>query len=69
MTTLKVRIETLEETLNRAADAWKSAESGQQTATDQSLAFASWDMMHRVLAPKRLEILRVMSGQGAIRAL
>jgi predicted transcriptional regulator len=66
MTTLKVRIETLEETLSRAAEAWKSAEAEQETAADESLAFASWDLMHRVLAPKRLEILRVMSGQGPI---
>ena len=66
MTTLKVKIETLEETLSRAAKAWKSAEAGQEAAADESLAFASWDLMHRVLAPKRLEILRVMTGQGAI---
>jgi predicted transcriptional regulator len=66
MTTLKVKIETLEETLSRAAKAWKSAEAGQEAAADESLAFASWDLMHRVLAPKRLEILRVMTGKGAI---
>lgn len=64
MTTLKVRIETMEETISRAAEAWKSGEAGQETVADESLAFASWDMMHRVLAPKRLEILRAMSGQG-----
>jgi predicted transcriptional regulator len=66
MTTLKVRIETLEETLARATGTWKSAEAGQEVVADESLAFASWDMMHRVLAPKRLEILRAMSGQGPI---
>lgn len=64
MKTLKVRIETLEETLSHAAEAWKAAEAGKEVKPEESLAFASWELMHRVLAPKRLEIVRAMTGQG-----
>ena len=67
MTTLKVRIESMADTLSRAAEAFKSAESGLLTErSSDTLAFGSWEAMHRTLAPKRLEIVRCMAGQGAM---
>lgn len=66
MTTLKVRIESLDQTLSKVAEAWKAAEAGTQEKAENALAFGSWELMHRVLAPKRLEIVRAMTGQGPI---
>lgn len=63
MKTLKVRIETLDETLSHVAEAWNAAAGGKQVEAQDQLAFASWELMHRVLAPKRLEIIRAMTGQ------
>lgn len=55
------------DTLSRAAEAWKSAELGSVVAKgEDTLAFGSWEAMHRTLAPKRLEIVRTMAGQGAM---
>lgn len=66
MTTLKVKIESLEDTLSDVAAAWKNAEAGGPFGRDATLAFGSWETMHRVLAPKRLEIVRAMTGQGLL---
>src|SRR5690606_6172550 len=66
MTTLRVKIENLDNTLSDVAAAWKRAEAGESVAASSTLAFGSWETMHRVLAPKRLEIVRAMTGQGAL---
>jgi len=66
MTTLKVKIENLEDTLSDVAAAWKHAEASRSGTASSTLAFGSWETMHRVLAPKRLEIVRAMTGQGAL---
>lgn len=66
MKTLSVRIESMDDTLAAAAAAWKDAEAGKRVAAQESLAFDSWDAMHRTLAPKRLEIVKAMAGQGAL---
>ncbi|MBP1850167.1 winged helix-turn-helix transcriptional regulator [Rhizobium halophytocola] len=63
MTTLKVKIQTLGESLSAAGKA--AAEHG-AALSPHVLAFPSWDAMHRVLAPKRLDILKVMAGQGPL---
>ena len=44
----------------RVVDAWHGAEEGELTAADAEIhiGFATWEMMVRVLSPKRLELLR-----------
>lgn len=66
MKTLSVKIESFADTLATAAAAWKGAEAGREVAAQESLAFDSWETMHRTLAPKRLEIVKAMAGQGAL---
>jgi predicted transcriptional regulator len=66
MKTLSVKIETMEETLAAAAASWKSAVTGAEVPARQTLSFDSWDAMHRTLAPKRLDIVRAMTGQGPL---
>ena len=62
MKTLTVRVETLETMSARAFDVIKTGKA-QRTA---GLGFPSYALMHRVLSPKRLEIIRIMAGQGVL---
>lgn len=66
MTTLKVKIESLDEMTSRVAAAVRQIEGEQSDGDLATLSFPSWEQMHRVLAPKRLEIVRVMAGQGPL---
>lgn len=62
MRTVVFSIRSLDSALAGFADAWKR---GQAAGTAQ-LGFATWDLMHKVLSPKRLEIVRVMTGAGPL---
>ncbi|RKE85903.1 transcriptional regulator [Rhizobium sp. AG855] len=66
MTTLKVKIESLDQTMATVADLLKAAKAGDVTGGEFSLSFPSWETMHKVLTPKRLEIVTAMTGQGAM---
>lgn len=66
MATLKVKIESLEQTMAAAAEAMKAAGSQTGFQGESSLSFPSWETLHRVLTPKRLEIVKVMTGQGVL---
>ena len=66
MATLKVRIEDLDDTLSGVGDAWRAAEREAKETRDATLAFGSWEDVHRVLAPKRLAIVRAMTGHGTL---
>ncbi len=66
MNTLTVKIEALEETMSRAASAVRQTGAVPSQDAVATLSFPSWDVMHRVLAPKRLEILKALVGQGPI---
>lgn len=66
MNTLTVKIETLEEAISQARAAVRQAEAAPPQDAVATLSFPSWDVMHRVLAPKRLEILKVLVGQGPL---
>ncbi|WJR67715.1 transcriptional regulator [Neorhizobium sp. CSC1952] len=66
MTTLKVKIETLEQSLASVSETVKAAEAGNKKPAQHTLSFPSWELLHRVLAPKRLEIVQVMTGQGPL---
>jgi predicted transcriptional regulator len=66
MATLKVKIESLDQTMTTVADAMKTAAGQMAPHGEFSLSFPSWETMHRVLTPKRLEIVRAMTGQGPL---
>ena len=62
MKTLSIRIETLE-------DVGKAVLHSVRTGKPEDaagLSFLSYDAMHRVLSPKRLEIVRAMTGRGPL---
>ena len=62
MKTLRIRIETLDDALRDVVRVVKSG-AGE---VDAGLSFPSYEAMHRVLAPKRLEIVRAMAGHGPL---
>lgn len=62
MKTLTVRIETLESFGKSIIGTMKS----NHAETSAGLSFASYAEMHRILSPKRLDIIRVMAGQTAL---
>ncbi|SMD19167.1 transcriptional regulator [Rhizobium sp. RU36D] len=66
MATLKVKIESLEETMAAFADAFRVTDLQDDQVGEYSLSFPSWDLMHKVLAPKRLDIVKAMAGQGPL---
>jgi predicted transcriptional regulator len=66
MATLNVKIESLDQTMAAVADLLKSAAAQELLGGEFSLSFPSWETMHRVLTPKRLEIVKAMTGQGAM---
>jgi len=62
MNTLTVRIESLDDVGKAVADALRNGKA----ETGAGLSFASYEDLHRILAPKRMEIVRAMAGQGAL---
>lgn len=66
MNTLTVRLSTLADTKARFLDAAKRAIAGKAVEAVPTLNFASYDDMHRVLAPSRLAIVKALAGQGAL---
>ena len=66
MTTLIVRLGTVEDVNNRLIEAARRAGAGETFEAEHSVNFASYDSMHRVLAPARLAIVKTLAGQGAL---
>jgi predicted transcriptional regulator len=66
MTTLLVRLGTVADARARLLDAVKRDLAGEEVEAVPSVNFATYDDMHRVLAPSRLAIVRVLAGQGAL---
>jgi predicted transcriptional regulator len=62
MKTVVFNIQTLDAALADFSRPWKG---GKKDATVQ-IGFQSWALMHKVLSPKRLEIIRAMTGAGSI---
>jgi predicted transcriptional regulator len=62
MKTLTVRIESLESLGQSIVHAMQV----DMPETSAGLSFASYAEMHRILTPKRLEIIRTMAGQEAL---
>lgn len=64
MKTLIVKIETLDAAGHAFVDALQSVQAGKQVKLPNSIGFASYAAMHRVLSPSRLDVVRTMAGQG-----
>lgn len=58
MSTVSLKVAGLKESLSDFRNTW---EGGRASAPE--ISFASWDVMHRILTPKRLEIIRALCGQ------
>jgi predicted transcriptional regulator len=44
----------------------KALEAGEAVEPEFLYSFPSWEALHRMLTPKRLEIVRVMAGQASL---
>ena len=66
MNTLTVRLSSMADTKARFSEAAKRALAGRAVAATPTLSFASYDDMHRVLAPSRLAIVKALAGQEAL---
>ena len=62
MKTLTVRVESLAEVAKSALAALKSGKA----EPSAGLSFASYEDMHRVLSPRRLQVIRAMAGAGTL---
>ena len=58
MSTVSLRVAGLKESLKAFRAAWETGRAG-----EPEISFASWEVMHRILTPKRLEIVRILCGQ------
>lgn len=66
MSRLNIRIETLDDIGAGFAKAWEKAAKGRGGAVSHGVSFASYEDMHRVLAPPRLAIVKTLAGQGPL---
>lgn len=62
MKTLRIRIESLED-VRRAV---LRATNSDRPESSAGLSFLSYEAMHRVLSPKRLDIVKAMTGRGPL---
>lgn len=61
MKTVRFNVQTLDAALEDFASSWK-----QDKKSKPAISFASWEVMHRVLAPNRLAIVQAMTGAGVL---
>ncbi len=66
MNTVIIRLSSMTDIKARFAAAIRSAEAGEGIEGTPSIEFASYDDMHKVLAPSRLAIVKALAGQGAL---
>ena len=66
MTTLTVRLSTIADARARVVEAGRRALAGEIVEAVPSVNFATYDDMHRVLAPSRLAIVKALAGQGVL---
>ncbi len=59
---LTIRVQSLTD----AIEAVHTALANNQPDATPGLSFPTYDLMHRILAPKRLDIIRAMAGQGPL---
>lgn len=66
MNTLMIRLGGMDDIRSRVALAAKLASEGKPVHAQPVLNFSTYEDMHRVLAPSRLAIVKVLAGQGAL---
>ncbi len=66
MNTLTIRLGGMDDIRSRVAQAAKLAAEGKAVEAEPTLNFATYEDMHRVLAPSRLTIVKVLAGQGPL---
>jgi len=66
MNTLTVRLGSIADARARFLKAAGHALAGDEREATPTLSFASYDDMHRVLAPSRLAIVKALAGQGPL---
>ena len=66
MTTLTVRLGTIDDIKARFVAAGKLALSAKAVEARPSVEFSSYDDLHRILAPLRLAIIKALAGQGPL---
>jgi len=66
MSMVTVRLSSMADLKARFAEAVHRAERGDVEEAAPSIEFASYEEMHKVLAPSRLAIIRTLAGQGAL---
>lgn len=60
--TVTIDVRTLEESLDGFSRAWKTG----KLDPAPRISFVSYDLLHKVLAPNRMAIIRIMSGAGPL---
>ncbi len=66
MKTLNVRVASRKAVKADILKAMKDAEAGKKVRAKPQLTFSSYEDMHRVLAPARLEIVMALAGKGSL---
>ena len=66
MTTLRVRVHSYEDLIAEVERKAAAVAAGKTVDSDSTYTFPTYDAMHRTLAPTRIAIIRVMTGQGAM---
>ncbi|TXN62876.1 helix-turn-helix domain-containing protein [Methylobacterium sp. WL6] len=66
MSILTVDIGSVADARTRFLEAAADAMAGHAAAAAPTIYFASYDALHRVLAPSRLAIVKAMAGQGPL---
>ena len=66
MKTFSIRIQSFDDALAETAQVWKAAARGKRAKPSTGIGFASYEDMHRILTPKRLEIVRTLAGQAPV---
>ncbi len=62
MKTVVLSVGGLDSSLADFAAAWKTGKADDRA----HIGFESWEVLHKVLSPKRLEIIRLMTGAGPL---
>ena len=66
MSALTIRIGQATGARKRFVGAGKRAQAGEMVEPVPSINFASYEQLHKVLAPLRLTILKALAGEGAL---
>lgn len=66
MNTLIIRLGGMDDIRSRIAGAAKLASEGKDPEVKPTLNFASYEDMHRILAPSRLALVKTLAGQGVL---